>query len=704
MNPVIKTKRFLVISLISFVLACFADLASDWENTLGLRGLFGLRGRINPPADVVIVSIDQPSADHYFPNKPIDFTQWRGKHAALVEQLHKQGVAQIVFDLFLQSPQPGVDPLLAEKFRAQHNVLIGDHCIEISNNTHCRGKVDNQSVQIITPTPVLAKAIADHGPFVLEDNGGEDVINKSLNFLDSAKTPTLPIIAWFHSPEVQGYLNKQGRLEHPVSSWIVNQHDYCKQNGTLNPPLPRDRLGERITDLLCNGNTRYLNFYGPPGTIRTESYYAVREGKVADLAGKTVFVGQNLQMRDDMFRTPTTTDDSGKMAGVEIMATHYANLLQNNFIKPVTPFGLGLMMALFALAVSLLLNQLPLLLGLTATLLFCCAYLRLAVSAFSINGWWLPVAVPFLVELPLILVLSLFWAAVDYLREVQRLKAIIEQITQENNRLIDRFIDRVKDSDKPELKLPRDGNPQTVYAVCLATDVKGYTTLSESKTSAEIAELLKTYYELIRPIVNENGGVIRSIAGDGMIATWDDPGIKDKRYAACKAALNIHQTLKEQGLFETLPTRFGLHEGEFTLLDVEDWKINAIGDAINTVSRIEGVNKELKTAILASSIVTQTASKIAFRPVGRFLLKGKIQPIELVELRPGSSIELFCYYFKRGLIAFNNGEWERAEQTFNRLCAKKAEDGPSEYYLNLCRSFKENPPLDWPGYIVLETK
>lgn len=704
MSPFVKKYRFIVISVFSFLLTCAIDLTNDYEAASGLRWLYTLRGSVKPPAEVVIVSIDQPSADHYFPNKPVDFTQWRTKHAALVNQLNNQGVAQIVFDLFLQSPQLGVDPLLAEAFRAKHNVLIGDHCIETSNNTHCRGKVDEASLHVIPPTPVLAEAIADHGPFVLEDNGGEDVINKSLNFLDGAKTATLPVIAWFHSPKVQGYLSKHGRLEQPFSSWISKQHEHCKENGHLNPALPQDSLGMRITDLLCNGNTRYLIFYGPPSTIRTESYSDVRESKVNDLAGKTVFVGQNLQMRDDMFRTPTTTDETGKMTGVEIMATHYANLVQNNFIKPVTPYGLGLMMALFALAVSFLLNQLPLLPGLAATLLFCCAYLWLAVSAFAYNGWWLPVGVTFGVELPLILIFSLLLAALDHMKEVKRLKAIIEQITRENNRLIDRFIDRIKESEKPELKLPREDNPQTVYAVCLATDVEGYTTLSESKTSAEIAELLKIYYELIRPIVNENGGVIRSIAGDGMIATWEDPEIKNKRYVACKAALNIHQAIKEKGLNKILPTRFGLHEGEFTLLDVEDWKINAIGDAINTVSRIEGVNKELKTAILASSVVTQKVSKVAFRPVGSFLLKGKIKPIELVELRPGSSLELFCYFFNRGLLAFHQGDWAKAELTFARLCAGKREDGPTKYYLNLCRNFKENPPLDWPGYIVLDTK
>lgn len=700
-----RTKRFLVISAFSFLLACAFDLISDFEGITGLRGLFALRGKVTPPAEVVIVAIDQPSADHYFPNQPIDFTRWRGKHAALVDHLNKQGVSLIIFDLFFQSPQPEVDPSLAQAFRSNNNVLIGDYCIESGNNTHCRGKIDPESVQIISPTPILAEAIVDHGPFVLEDNGGEDVINKSLLFIEGVKIPTLPVIAWFHRPEIKQYLANHGPIEKPLSRWVSKQHEQCKTSGQPTSfSFPQDALGRQISNLLCAGYTRYLNYYGPPGTIRMESYSDVSEGRVKDLASKVVFVGQNLQMRDDMFRTPTTTDDSGKMTGVEILATHYANLVQNNFIVPISSSGLGLMMAIFALAVSFLLNEFPILPGIAATMLFCCSYLRLAVIAFGYSGLWLPVAAPFFVELPVILVLSLFWATVDYLKEVQRLKDIIDQITQENNRLIDRFLERVKETEEPELKLPREDNPKTVYAVCLATDVEGYTTLSETRDSSEIAALLKSYYEILRPIINENGGVIRSIAGDGMIATWDDPAIIDRQYVACTAALKIQQVLLQTGLNGILPTRLGLHEGEFTFVNIEQWKENPIGDAINTVSRIEGVNKELKTSILASSVVTKNLSKIISRPVGWFLLKGKTQPLELVELIAETPAALFFYYFKRGLQAFQKGEWAKAEQIFSRLHQEKKEDGPTGYYLNKSFEYKENPPSDWKGYIVLETK
>ena len=515
----------------------------------------------------------------------------------------------------------------------------------------------------------------------------------------------MPLIAWFNYLEQTHQIPQSKAFQQPISRWITEQRKLCLSNNeSLDYLFANEKLAKEAVDLICQGKSRYLNFYGPPKTIRMESYSSVRKGKAGNLRNSVVFVGQNFPERFDSFRTPTTSVRTGKMTGVEIMATHFANQLQNNFIVPISSIGLGLSMALFALMVSFLLNEFPVFPGIAATLLFCCSYLRLAVIAFGYSGLWLPVAVPFFVELPVILVLSLFWATVDHLKEIQKLKNVINQITRENDRLIDRFLERVKETAEPELKFHRDDNPSSIYAVCLATDVEGYTTLAETLDPSEIAAHLTVYYDILRPIINENGGVIRSIAGDGMIATWDDPAIINKRYVACKAALKIQQVLSQTGLSETLPTRFGLHEGEFFLLNIKEWKNNPIGDTINTVSRIEGVNKELKTSILASSMVTQNISKILSRSVGWFLLKGKTQPLELVELRFDNTIALFYYYFKRGLQAFQNGEWDKAEQIFSRLHQLKKDDGPSGYYLNKSRIFKENPPMHWKGYIALETK
>ena len=78
--------------------------------------------------------------------------------------------------------------------------------------------------------------------------------------------------------------------------------------------------------VICQEESHFLDFYGPPQTFRMESYSAVYQGKVTDLKDKVVFVGKANRSfspgKTDYFPTPYTDTRSGKMAGVEIMATH----------------------------------------------------------------------------------------------------------------------------------------------------------------------------------------------------------------------------------------------------------------------------------------------------------------------------------------------------------------------------------------------
>jgi adenylate cyclase len=83
---------------------------------------------------------------------------------------------------------------------------------------------------------------------------------------------------------------------------------------------------------------RYLNYYGPPGTIQTVSYYKILQAQVDspgaagphDLTGKVVFIGLSEQLRPeekDGFYTAFSQRNGLDISGVEIAATAFANLL-----------------------------------------------------------------------------------------------------------------------------------------------------------------------------------------------------------------------------------------------------------------------------------------------------------------------------------------------------------------------------------------
>jgi diguanylate cyclase (GGDEF)-like protein len=145
-----------------------------------------------------------------------------------------------------------------------------------------------------------------------------------------------------------------------------------------------------------------LDFYGPPQTFRMVSYSDVYAGKIDGLKDKIVLVGKvNRQFTNniDTFFTPFSTDRSGKMAGVEILATQIANLVENRVI--ISPLPPNLIYLIFSLLISM-----PACFKIIAkaglcSLLISLVYLLVSAWLFTKNAYWLPVAVPILVILPL---------------------------------------------------------------------------------------------------------------------------------------------------------------------------------------------------------------------------------------------------------------------------------------------------------------
>ncbi len=93
-----------------------------------------------------------------------------------------------------------------------------------------------------------------------------------------------------------------------------------------------------LAGLYEGGDQRYLNFYGPPGSIPNIPYNAVfNDGSTTDFNGKVVFIGLS-DLYDpgqpDRFYTVFTNDDGVDLSGVEIAATAFANMLTDRSLRP----------------------------------------------------------------------------------------------------------------------------------------------------------------------------------------------------------------------------------------------------------------------------------------------------------------------------------------------------------------------------------
>jgi adenylate cyclase len=188
-----------------------------------------------------------------------------------------------------------------------------------------------------------------------------------------------------------------------------------------------------------------------------------------------------------------------------------------------------------------------------------------------------------------------------------------------------------------------EGAGQTREVTLLFSDIRGFTTLSESRSPVEVVELLNRYFSLQVDVVFQHGGSLDKFIGDCIMALWGAP-LDDPEHArhAVACALDMADTLQafkrelgaEQSDFDV---GIGLHSGPAVVGFIGSQKrreYTAIGDTVNLASRIEGLTKDAKRRILVSrDTMERCGDAFDFVSCGTFPVKGRAQPVELFEPR-----------------------------------------------------------------------
>jgi adenylate cyclase len=156
--------------------------------------------------------------------------------------------------------------------------------------------------------------------------------------------------------------------------------------------------------------------------------------------------------------------------------------------------------------------------------------------------------------------------------------------------------------------------------------------------------LLNRYLDLLSDVVLQYGGTIDKFVGDAVVAFWGAPisrpddGERAARaaYAMWQAGEAFRQTVPE-GVPPVGRTRVGLHFGEAIVGNFggEDRiQYTALGDSMNTASRLEAANKKLKTNVIASAEAATRSGLDWWRPMGRITLRGRSTPVDIFDIVP----------------------------------------------------------------------
>jgi adenylate cyclase len=175
------------------------------------------------------------------------------------------------------------------------------------------------------------------------------------------------------------------------------------------------------------------------------------------------------------------------------------------------------------------------------------------------------------------------------------------------------------------------------------TDIRGFTSMSERLPPEEVVAFLNAYFSRMVGAVFRYDGMLDKYIGDGMMAVFGAPIVhEDHALRAVKAAVRMRRELlvlnaelKARGK-PPVAIGIGLHTGECVIGNIgteQRLDYTAIGDTVNTASRVEGLTKEHGVDILLSAdTLAEVRTRVLARPVPGVSLRGRSTPLDLYVL------------------------------------------------------------------------
>ena len=262
--------------------------------------------------------------------------------------------------------------------------------------------------------------------------------------------------------------------------------------------------------------------------------------------------------------------------------------------------------------------------------------------------------------------------------------------------------------------------PENREMTVLFSDVRGFTTISEGLTPAELSDLMNAYLTEMTKIIHEKRGTIDKYIGDAVMAFWGAP-LENGDHASCgiETAMamldrlnNIRADFIERGWPE-IKIGVGLNTGVMSVGNMgSEFRLSytVMGDAVNLGSRLEGLTKNYGVELIVSETTMQAAPEYVYRELDFVRVKGKDKPIAIYEpvalkteitAEQKEEVDLMDAALK----AYRAQEWYEAEILFTRLKHKSPNKLVYSLYLErIARFIEHSPGLEWDGVYTFTTK
>ena len=630
---------------------------------IGYDFLYSMRGDISPNKQIVLIKQDEASTNHFNTR----LSDWpRSYHARLILQLYQAGADLIVFDYDFSRPTTSKDD------RAFANAIAEAGNVILANRLLPNGKMAQ-------PQEAFS-----------ENSLGEGFID---TILDKDGVWRRMI---YTSRTSDGYVH----FSLPMVTTEIFE-DFPENQRVLNDP-----------DALGWGNHKLpypdmmINFVSGNNAYPSISYYKVLEDDfdTSMVRGKIVLVGNTHRLGKDFFAVPTDK----QMSGLEVHANAISTILDDRFIRPFNSSLLTLLIIFTGLAGGLVIflrhpdlkSNLILLAGGFSIIMFSSWYL------FVYHTVWLdfvPLLQVFLLNTS---VATAYQWRLSRLRE-KEIRGLFGHYVSKN--VVDAIL-----SDNIPVQLEGHRTEVTV----LFSDIRGFTTISESLSPAELGQLLNQYFDEMIAAVFQYDGTLDKLMGDAVMAFFGSPlEVTDHQHQACQCAKEMIlrlQKLNSSGKLPegvTIEIGIGLHTGEAIVGNLgssEFADYTVIGDTVNLASRIEGLNKRYATTIIISEDTFKYVNDdYLCRELDTVRVKGKDEPKRIYEmmLENNTHNKHISETYEQALQLYRDKEWHAAIKLLQKSPADFSNDGPAQKLISTCKNLLALPTNEeWSSITSLDEK
>lgn len=468
------------------------------------------------------------------------------------------------------------------------------------------------------------------------------------------------------------------------------------------------------------GQQHIVNYYGPQHTfeiIPVENIFLpdrwsnriLQNGEY--FKDKVVFFGPYDEIAfKDWHVTPF-----GRMPGVEIQATHLANLMEDNLLQDAPGWAEPLAGVLLVGLLLVVFIRLPgpwiklVLLPLAAVgFVFFCQWL------FEKHLLVLPMALP-LLALGCYGAFDLTFNFVLEQYERVRTRSFLNRYVSEN--VADMLL---RDRSSFEDRLKGEARPVTI----LFSDIRGFTTLTEKAMDdpGAFVATLNEYFRDMVDLVLQYEGTLSKFIGDAVMAVWGDAvsrGETQDAINAVRSAMLMTEALDKLNegwlasgrLNQPLRIGIGVNSGPAIVGNIghpQRLEFTVLGDSVNLAARLESATKYVHQDILVGDRIHElTSDQVLYRQVDRLIVKGKSIPIDVyapVALKPCEPPAWLLRY-EAALAAYLERRFSEAQLMFAEAADLRGEDGLCGVYIERCQHFVQSPPPeDWDGTYTLEGK